>query len=92
MMPNTHHNINLLQQTNNFSVDPPPQIIAKLDTKITAHYFTQADAHVLVYFKPTNICPLVRLPENSTMEPEQVVHLPLELPPAATETNVFSAL
>ena len=36
--------------------------------------------------------PRVRLPENRTMDPEQTGHLPLALPPAATETHVFSAL
>ena len=36
--------------------------------------------------------PQVRLTENSTMDPEQVGQLTLTLPPAATETCVFSAL
>ena len=36
--------------------------------------------------------PQVRLPGNRTVYPEQVGHLPLSLPPAATETHVFSAL
>ena len=36
--------------------------------------------------------PRVILPKNSTMDPDQVGHLPLEPPSATTETHVFSAL
>ena len=36
--------------------------------------------------------PLVILPDNNTMDPEKVGHSPLTLPPASTETHVFSAL
>ena len=36
--------------------------------------------------------PRVILPENSTMDPQQVCQLPLSLPPTATETHVFVAL
>ena len=89
MMPNTYHKINLIQQTNNFFVDPPPQIFANSDTGATAHYFAQADAHALVDVQPTKMGPRVRLPDNSTMDPEQVGHLPLALPPAVTETMYF---
>ena len=92
MIPNTDHKINLLWQTNKIVVDPPPQNIEKTDTRLTAHYFTQADVHALVDVQPKNIGPQVRLPDNSTVDPEQVGHLPLVLPPAATETHVFSAL
>ena len=92
MMPNTDHKINLLQQTKEIVVYPPPQIIAKSDTVVTAHYFNQAGTHALVDVQPTKMVPQVRLPDNSIMEPEQVGHLPLTLPHAATETHVFSVL
>ena len=57
MVPNTDHKINLLQQTNEIVVDPPPQIIAKSDTVAKSHYFLQADSHALVYVQPTNMGP-----------------------------------
>ena len=63
--------------------------MVKLDTGAAAHYFTQAYAHALVNFFSTNTVPWIRLPDNSTMELEQVGHLPLALPPVATETHVF---
>ena len=47
---------------------------------------------MLVDDQPTNMVSLVRLPDNITMGPEQLGHLPLAIPPAATETHVFSAL
>ena len=34
----------------------------------------------------------VRIPDNSTMYPYQVGHVPLALPPTTIETHVFSAL
>ena len=91
-MPHTYHNINILQQTSNFFVDPPTKIIAKEDTGATAHYFTQADVYTLVDVQPTKMDPRVRLPENITMDPDKVGHLPLALPPDATETYVYPAL
>ena len=70
MMPNTDHKIILLQQTNKFFVDPPPQpIMAKEYTGATAHYFNQADDHTLANVQPTKIYPQVILTENSTMDP-----------------------
>ena len=59
---------------------------------MTVHYFNQADAHALVDDQPTKMGPQVILTKNSTMKPEQVVHSHLTLPPAATQTHVFSAL
>ena len=56
------------------------------------NYFTQADAHTVLEFQPKNMGPQVRLPENITMDPEQVGHLPLSLPTTTTETHVFSEL
>ena len=91
MMLNTDHKINILQQTNKIVVNPQPQIITKADTRETTHFFTQDDAHALVGVPPTKMGTRVILTDNSTMELEQVVHLPLALPPAATETHAFSA-
>ena len=62
------------------------------DTKAPLHYSTPDDSRALVNLQPTNMRPRVRLPDNSTMDPQQAHHLPLSLPPAATETHVFSAL
>ena len=73
-------------------VDPPPQIIKKADTRVTARYLTQADSRALVDVQPKKMDPQVRLPENITMSPDQVGRLPLTLPPAATESHVFPAL
>ena len=75
-----------------FFVDPLPQIIEKANTGSTEHYFTQYGANSLVNIQPTNMGPQVRLLENSTMDPEEVVHLPLSLPHSTTQTHVFSAL
>ena len=62
------------------------------DTEAPLHYSTPYDSHALVNIQPTNMRPRVRLPYNSTMDQQQVHHLPLSLPPAATETHVFAAL
>ena len=64
----------------------------KADTGEKAHYFTQSDAYAWVDVQPKNLGHRVSLPENSTMDSEQLGHLPLALPPSATETHVFSAL
>ena len=64
--------------------------MAKADTRATAHYLTPYDSHALVNLQPTTMGPQVRLPDNSTMDPQQVVHLPLSIPPDVTETHVFS--
>ena len=88
-MTNIDHQINFLQQTNKIVADPTPQIIVKVDNGATAHYFTQADAHALVDVQPKKMGPRVRLPDNITMDPEQVGPLPLTLPPSETETHVF---
>ena len=90
MMLNTDHKINILQQTNKIVVNPQPQIITKADTRETTHFFTQDDAHALVGVPPTKMGTRVILTDNSTMELEQVVHLPLALLPYATETHDFS--
>ena len=58
---------------------------------MTAHYFTQSDAHALVDAQPTKNGLRVRLPNNSIKDPDKVGHLPLTLPPAEKETHVFSA-
>ena len=92
MVPNKDHKIFFFQQTNKIVVDSPPKIMAKSDTVATVNYLTQADAHALVNFQPTNMGTRVRLPDNRTMDPEQVGHLTLPLPPSATQTCVFSAL
>ena len=63
--------------------------MSKEDTIEKMHYFTQADAHELVSVHPTNMRPQIRQIENSTTYPQQVGHLPLSIPPAATENNVF---
>ena len=51
--------------------------MAKIDTGAIAHYFIQADAHALVNIQTTNMGTQIRLPGNSTMDPEQLGHLPL---------------
>ena len=79
MMPNIDHKINLLHQTNRIVVDPPPQIIAKACTGATAHHFTQADSQTLVEVQQQKMGPQVILPDNSTIDPEQVDHLTLTL-------------
>ena len=65
--------------------------MVKADTRATAHYLTQSDVHALVIIWPTNMDTWVILPENVTMDPEQVGHLPLALPPYTTETCAFQA-
>ena len=85
MEPNIDNKINLIWKTIKIVVDPlPPLVVAKSDTGVTAHYFTLSDAHALVNIQPTNIGPIVRLPDNSTMDPQLVRHFTLDLPPAAT--------
>ena len=64
--------------------------MANADNIETAHYFTQVDAHSLFNVQPTNMSPQVRLRKNRKMDPEQVGHLTLSLPHAATETHFFS--
>ena len=52
MMTNTDHKINILQHTKQMFVDQPTQpILTKADTRATAHYLTQDDAHVLFNFQ-----------------------------------------
>ena len=63
--------------------------MAKSDTGATAHYLTQFYAHSLFNVQPTNMEHQVRLPENITINQKKVVHLPLSLPPAITETHVL---
>ena len=93
MMPNIDNKINLIRYIIIIVVDPPPPpIMANADTGATDNYLTPYDAHVLVNLQPTNMGPQVRLPDNSIMDPQQVDHLPLALPPLATETHVFQYL
>ena len=66
--------------------------MATADKVAIADYFTPADSHASVIIHPTSMGPRVRLNDNSTMDPQHVENLPLELPPAATEINVFAAL
>ena len=75
---------NILQQTKQIVVDPPPQITPKAATGATAQYFNQAYAHELVDVQPPPKGPQVIQPENITMDPEQLGHLQLALPPSAT--------
>ena len=56
-MTNTYHKINILHQTNKIIVDPPPQIIDKVDTGATANYFKQSNTHALVDIKQTKMGP-----------------------------------
>ena len=63
----------------------------KADTGATAHYFTQSGVHAFVDVEPTKMGLRFRLPDNITMNPEQVGHLPLTFPPDTTENHVFSA-
>ena len=66
-------------------MDPPPQtIMAKAGTRSTSNYLTPADAHALVIIKTNKMGPQSRLSDNSTMYPQQVGHIPLELPPDST--------
>ena len=83
----------IFQQKNKFFVDPPPEpILTKAETGATTNYFNQDYSHELFNVQPTNMGTRVRLPDNRTMDPEQVGHLTLPLPPSATQTYVFSAL
>ena len=63
--------------------------MSKADTIATAHYLTSADYHALVNIQPINMVTQVRLSDNITIDPQQVVHSPLSIPPAAIETRVF---
>ena len=58
--------------------------MANTDAGATAHQFSQAYDHALVNVHHTTMGPQVLLPENSTMDPEQICHLPLSLLPPAT--------
>ena len=93
MVPSIDDRINFIRKTVQIVVDPPSEsIMDKTDTGSTVHYSTQYDPHALVDVQPTKMEPRVSLPDNSTMDPQQVCHLPLETPPAATETHAFVAL
>ena len=84
MVPNIDNNKNLIRKTITVVVEPPlPPIMAKENIGAISHYFTPEDAHALVNLKSTNIGTQVRLTDNSAMEPQQVGHLHLALPPAA---------
>ena len=93
MVPNIDNKINLIPKNIKLVVDPPlSPIMANEGIGATSHYFTPEDSHALVNIQPTNIGLRVRLPDNSTMNPHLVGHLPLALPPTATERHVFAAL
>ena len=64
----------------------------KSENVATEHYFNKSYYRALVNVQTTNMGPQVRPSDNITMDPQQVAHLPLALPYAATETHVFVAL
>ena len=81
----TTYSVTFIRKTIKIVVDPPPPpIMAKADTGATTHYLALDDAHVLVNIQPTKMGCRVILPDNITMDPQQVGHLPLALPPDAT--------